>query len=85
MLAPASGNVVAYGNCMDDHEKEPDEIARPIFAHRPWMVGIVLVFAVVALIAGFSDPIWLLVGAPFILVLVLYIGVRIVTGIRGRR
>jgi hypothetical protein len=48
-----------------------------MFAHRPWMVGLVLVFAVLAIIAGFSDPIWFFVGAPFILVLVLYICVRI--------
>lgn len=48
-----------------------------MFAHRPWMVGLVLIFAVLAIIAGLSDPIWFLVGLPCILVLVLYIYVRI--------
>ena len=70
---------------MDNREEEPGGNARPMFAHQPWMVGIVLVFAVLALIAGFSDPIWFFLGAPFILVLVLYIGVQIVTGIRRNR
>jgi hypothetical protein len=55
------------------------ENERPMFAHQPWMVGMVLVFAVLAIIAGISDPIWFLLGAPCILVLALYIYVRIAT------
>lgn len=50
---------------------------KPMFPHPHWMVGIVLVFGLLALIAGLGDPIWLLLGAPFILVLALYIYVRI--------
>jgi len=57
----------------------PDANERPIFMHPPWTVGIVLIFAVLAIIAGLSDPIWLLLGAPCILVLALYIYVRIAT------
>jgi hypothetical protein len=35
--------------------------------------------------AGLSDPIWIFVGAPFILVLLLYIYVQIVTRFRNGR
>jgi hypothetical protein len=62
---------------LKDSEDRLDINGPPMFAHQPWMVGLVLVFAVLAIIAGFSDPIWFFVGAPFILVLVLYIYVRI--------
>jgi L-asparagine transporter-like permease len=57
------------------HEPEQDE--KPLFPHPPWMVGVVLIIAILAILAGFSDPIWLLLGAPFIIVLVLFIYVRI--------
>ena len=70
-------------NDMNDCEKEPNE--RPLFAHPPWMVGIVLVFGVLAIMAGLSDPIWFFVGMPCILVLVLYIYVKIVTRFRRER
>jgi 4-hydroxybenzoate polyprenyltransferase len=43
------------------------------------MVGIVLIFAVLAILAGFSDPVWFLLGLPCILALVLYIWARIKT------
>jgi len=61
----------------------PDVNERPLFAHPPWTVGIVLIVAVLAIFAGFSDPIWLLLGLPCILVLALFIYVRIAT--RNRR
>jgi hypothetical protein len=41
------------------------------------MAGIVLVFAFAAIVAGIGNPVWLLIGSPFILALVLYIGVRL--------
>ncbi len=63
----------------NDHDGKPTAEQRPLFAHPPWMVGIVLVFAVWAILAGLSDPIWLLLGLPCILVLALFIYVRIVT------
>ncbi len=40
------------------------------------MVGVVLIFAVVAAIAGLDNPVWLLIGSPFILVLAIYAWVR---------
>ena len=40
------------------------------------MVGVVLVFAVAAVIAGLSNPVWLLVGSPFIVVLAMYTWIR---------
>jgi type VI protein secretion system component VasF len=52
---------------------------RPLFSHPDWMVGIVLIFAVLAILAGFSDPVWFLLGLPCILALVLYIWARIKT------
>jgi hypothetical protein len=55
----------------------PPELDRPLFQHRPWMAGIVLVFAFAAIVAGLTNPVWLLIGSPFILALVLYIGVRL--------
>jgi hypothetical protein len=61
----------------NDEQNRADFPERPLFPHRPWMVGLVLGLAVLSIIAGFSDPIWLLLGAPFILVLVLYIYVRL--------
>ncbi len=64
------------GNLKDPDERPTPE-ERPVFAHPPWMTGIVLTLAILAIIAGFSDPIWLLLGAPFILVLALYIYIRI--------
>jgi len=64
-------------------EDRRDENERPLFPHPPWMVGIVLVIAVLALIAGLSDPIWLLLGLPCILVLMLFIYARITA--RNRR
>jgi predicted signal transduction protein with EAL and GGDEF domain len=69
----------------DDPETRPDADKRPLFTHPPWMVGIVLVMAVLAIVAGLSDPIWLLVGLPCILVLALFIYVRIVTRYRNGR
>ncbi len=65
---------------MKDPSKEPDSDERPLFPHRPWMVVIVLLFGVLSLIAGLRDPVWLLLGAPCILALALFIYVRIVTG-----
>ena len=58
---------------------------RPLFSHPPWMVGIVLIIAVLSILAGLSDPIWLLLGLPCILVLALFIYVRVVARIRDGR
>ena len=51
---------------------------RPVFLHPPWMVGIMLILGVLSLVVGLTiDPFWLVMGAPAILTLVVYIGVRI--------
>jgi hypothetical protein len=69
----------------NDRDDSSDETERPLFPHPPWTVGIVLVIAVVAIIAGLSDPIWFLLGLPCILVLALFIYVRIATRNREGR
>ena len=50
---------------------------RPLFPHPRWTVGVVLVFAVAAIVAGLNDPVWLLIGFPCILVLIVYVWVRV--------
>jgi hypothetical protein len=62
----------------------PAPATRPMFPHPPWMVGVVLILAVLSILAGFSNPIWFALGMPSILVLILYIYVRVVTGKRAR-
>jgi len=60
-----------------DPDELPPELDQPrLFQHQPWMVGVVLVFAVAAVVAGVSNPVWWRIGSPLILVLVLYLGVR---------
>jgi hypothetical protein len=58
-----------------DASTEPAE--RPLFQHPQWMLGVVLVFAVVAIIAGLDNPVWLLIGSPCILVLLVWIWVKL--------
>jgi hypothetical protein len=65
-------------------DNKPDANERPLFPHPPWTVGIVLIVAVLAILAGFSDPIWFLLGLPCILVLALFIYVRIAKRNRGK-
>jgi hypothetical protein len=40
------------------------------------MVGVVLILGAMAILAGFSDPVWFLIGAPCIAVLAVYICVH---------
>jgi len=54
-----------------------DAEGRPLFQHPRWTVGVVLVFAVAAIVAGLSNPVWFIIGAPCILVLVIYVWVRL--------
>jgi hypothetical protein len=61
----------------NDPEDMPDENQSPLFPHPPWTVGIVLILAVLSCLAGLADPIWFLFGAPFILVLLLFLYIRI--------
>jgi hypothetical protein len=62
----------------DEHDPAPSP-----FQHPQWMVGVVLIFAVVAIVAGMRDPIWFLIGSPCIIVLLVYVWVRLV--VRRRR
>ena len=64
----------------DPATKEPPaDTPEPFkFQHPQWMVGVVLIFAVVAIVAGLNDPIWFVIGAPCILVLVIYVWVKLV-------
>ena len=48
-------------------EREPPEL--PVFQHPEWMVGIVLIFGVLAIVAGLLNPVWWLAGSPFVLAL----------------
>jgi hypothetical protein len=60
----------------EDPQATPEHEERPLFQHPEWMVGVVLIFAVAAVVAGLGDPIWFLIGSPFILVFVIYTWVR---------
>lgn len=60
----------------DDRPATPQLDERPLFQHPEWMVGVVLIFAVIAVIAGLDNPVWLLIGSPFILVLAICAWVR---------
>jgi hypothetical protein len=55
----------------------PDQRERPLFVHPRWTVGVVLIFGVAAIVAGLRDPVWFLIGAPCILVLIVYVWVRV--------
>ena len=48
---------------------------RPLFQHPQWTVGVVLIFAVAAIVAGLNNPVWFIIGAPCILVLIVYVWV----------
>jgi hypothetical protein len=62
----------------DELDEKPEEKERPLFPHPQWMVGVVLIIAVLSILAGIADPIWFLLGLPFIIVLVLFLYVRLV-------
>ncbi len=61
----------------DDAAKE--EEARPSpFPHPPWTVGVVLILGLVSLLFGILvRPIFLAVGSPFIIVLLLWLYVKL--------
>ncbi|HSW40545.1 MAG TPA: hypothetical protein VLL97_13740 [Acidobacteriota bacterium] len=76
---------------MTEHSKHqekqpeiPDMNKRPVFPHPPWMMGVVLILAVLAIIAGLTNPIWLVFGMPCILVLLVFIYVRLITAVRPK-
>ncbi len=61
---------------MDRPEPTPPPDEPPLFQHPDWMVGIVLIFAVIAALAGLDNPVWWIVGSPFFVVFVIYTWVR---------
>lgn len=70
-----------------DGDEIADELLpdRPVFLHPRWTVGMILVFAVVFLLLGIlGHPLWLLIGSPFILTLVVWVMVRWTERRRGR-
>ena len=63
------------GNDQDNADKP----APNSFQHPPWTVGLVLVAGVITLLFGILvNPIWLIVGSPFVIVLVLWLYIRLV-------
>lgn len=61
-----------------DHELETPW-DRSLYPHPEWTVGLILVAAGITLLFGLLvDPIWLLVGSPFLIVLALWLWVRFV-------
>ena len=90
-MPPGMRNAPAPGAEPDDaapHETVGDEegslpphplLQRSPFAHPEWAVGMVLVMGGVFLVLGlFGHPIWLLLGGPFVLTLVVWFVVRVV-------
>lgn len=56
-----------------------DEPAPNSFPHPPWTVGLVLVAGAITLLFGILvNPIWLIVGSPFVIVLLLWLYIRLV-------
>lgn len=81
--ATAEGTADADGTEGDrgtarDIEPDQDGSAASAFPHPPWTVGLVLVAGVITLLFGvLVSPVWLLVGSPFVIALVLWLYVRI--------
>lgn len=58
-----------------------DDLEVSPFPHPPWTVGLVLVGGVITLLFGLLvSPIWLLVGSPFVIALLLWTYVRLFAG-----
>ncbi|MCH7823518.1 MAG: hypothetical protein IH849_01840 [Acidobacteria bacterium] len=50
-----------------------------VFPHPPWTVGLVLVGGVITLLFGILvSPIFLLVGSPFVITLLLWLYIRMI-------
>lgn len=79
---PRSPNRPADGNPAEDAGIPEKELEAPSpFPHPPWTVGLVLVGGVITLLFGLLvNPVWLLVGSPFVLVLLLWLYVRLFAG-----
>ena len=64
----------------DGEDRETTEELEPSpFPHPPWTVGLVLVAGGITLLFGLLvNPIWLVVGSPFVIALVLWLYIRLV-------
>ena len=59
--------------------RDADKPALSPFPHPPWTVGLVLVGGVITLLFGILvSPIWLLVGSPFVIALLLWLYIRLI-------
>jgi hypothetical protein len=68
------------GHAADNDREEAQPEPSP-FPHPPWTVGVVLVLGVVSLLFGLLvRPIFLAVGSPFIIVLLLWLYVKLIAG-----
>lgn len=62
-------------------ERTAEESRPSPFPHPPWTVGVVVVLGVVSLLFGILvRPIFLAVGSPFIIVLLLWLYVKLSAG-----
>ena len=60
-----------------DPTAEPEPTERPVFNHPQWMLGVILIFAVYAIVAGMFHPVYWLIGSPCILALAVWIYAKI--------
>ncbi len=68
----------ASGERPSEEEREREYAPSP-FPHPPWTLGLVLVAGVITLIFGvLVNPIWLGVGAPFLIALALWLYIKLV-------
>ena len=61
---------------IDEEELDPHPPERPLFPHPQWTVGVVMVFAFISIFAGLKNPIWFLIGSPFIIAMLIFFWVR---------
>ena len=86
VVQDVQSDIAPEGTCeISTPSEEAEEYAKPLFPHRPWMTGIILILAVVAILGGTVDQFWFWIGLPFILALALYIYVRVRDWLRGER
>jgi len=73
------GGAQVTGDPAQDSNEETAALERSPFPHPPWTVGLVLIAGVITLLFGILvSPIWLVVGSPFVIVLILWLWIRLV-------
>jgi hypothetical protein len=72
LFVPKDGStVIEPGSSRESHDGEASEPR--VFQHPEWMMGIVLILGVMVIFAGLGNPIWWLIGSPFLLALAVWI------------